>query len=61
MLHSKNKIMVWKTSALNGQVCGIGYITGQSTVPKFGKQIDTIKFICNYFRELPALQKLNVM
>ena len=53
--------MIWKTSALNGQVCGIDYITGQSTVPKFGKQIDTVKFICNYFRELPALQKLNVM
>ena len=44
MLHSKNKIMVWKTSALNGQVCGIDYITGQSTVPKFGKQIDTVIF-----------------
>ena len=46
---------------INSRVWGIDYIAGQTTVPKFGKQIDTIKFICNLFRDLPTLQSLNVM
>ena len=48
-------------TALNNRVWGIDYITSQPTVPKFGQQIDTVKFICNHFCSLPDLQNLNVM
>ena len=46
---------------INSRVWGIDYIAGQPTVTKFGKQIGTIKFVCNLFRELSTLQNLNLM
>ena len=48
-------------TTITGQVWGIDYIIGQPTVSKFGKQINTIMFICNCFWDLPALQNLNVV
>ena len=46
---------------INSRVMRIDYIASYPIVAKFGKQIDTIKFISNLFRDLPTLQNLNVM
>ena len=46
---------------INSRVWGIDYIAGQPTVAKFGKQTDTIKFVCKLFRELSTRQNLNLM
>ena len=46
---------------INSRVLRIDYIASYPIVAKFGKQIDTIKFISNLFRDLPTLQNLNVM
>ena len=56
-----NKIMQSICTTVNSQVWRTRYITIQPTVPKFGKQINTIKFICNHFCDVLARQNLNVM
>ena len=48
-------------TTITSQVWGIDYIIGQPTVSKFGKQINTIMFICKCFQDLPVLQNLNVV
>ena len=56
-----NEIMPNMCAILNNHIWGTDYITGQRTVPTFGKQTDAIKFICSHFRDLYALENLNVM
>ena len=56
-----NKIMQKMCTTLNSRAWGIDYIAGQPTVQKLDKQIGAISFICNHFRDLPALQNLNAM
>ena len=46
---ASNKIMQNMYTTLNSCVWGIIFITGQPTVPKFGKRIDAIMFICIIF------------
>lgn len=46
---------------LKSSVSGKDYITGQPTVQKLNKQVNTIKHIYNQFCDLPALQNLNIM
>ena len=58
---SSNQIVQNICTTVNSQVWGIKYITVQPALLKFGKQINTIKFICNHFCDVLARQNLNVM
>ena len=58
---ASNTIIKNICTMLNSQFWGTDYITDQPTVPKFGKQIGTIKFIYNLFSDLPTVQNLNAM
>ena len=58
---ASNRIMQNMCIILKSSVSGKDYITGQPTVQKLNKQVNTIKHIYNQFCDLPALQNLNIM
>ena len=50
-------------TTLNSRVWAVDYITitRHLKVPRFGKQIDAIIFICKHSQELSPIQTLNAM